>query len=266
MHYSSLYDHVLSELEFGRTENGISLLVGMLDMAEMQSGAARQASAQLQGHALHRMLLEDPLLADAQKRPSNPVHRLNMLGQNNVADEVSSTGRRLFAATRAMAFTRALRHRREHAERKLFRAWRSGQKIWLIVDPGCEIMASMAALDTSNIVISDEISLRQLSASTEMPDAHFDLILAPHLPDLLTTRALRQWTARICRHLSATGEFAMSALLPRHPGAGWRRACFHWEPKCHAEQDLAHMAATGLNTHSYQDETGCIAWVEMRRA
>jgi hypothetical protein len=266
MHYNRLYDHVLSELEFGRTENGINMLVGMLDVAELGNGAARQASAQLQQHPLYQMLIEDPLLADAELWPSNPVRRVNMLQQSGFDDGVSTTGRRLFAATSDIAFTRALRLRREHAERKLLRAWRMGQKIWLIADPGCGMMAALGTVDTGNITVSSEAAIRELPMQQSFERSTFDLVLAPHLPDLLAARAMRQLTGWLSNHLNKSGEFATSALLPGHPGAGWRRACFNWEPNCHDDGELARMSARGFSTQCYRDETGCVAWVEMRRA
>jgi hypothetical protein len=97
-------------------------------------------------------------------------------------------------------------------------------------------------------------------------NSKFDLILAPHLPDKLAVRAMQQASIWLCSHLSKSGEFATSALLPGHPGTGWRRTCFSWEPKCHDAEALARIVAPGLTTHSYRDETGCIAWLEMRRA
>jgi hypothetical protein len=264
MHFTHLYDHVLSELEFGRTETGINLLVGMLDAAEMQNAANCSARNALHDHPLHAMLLEDPMFADALQRPSNPVHRVNMLNQPGVDDRLSSTGRRIFAATSEIAFTRALRHRREHAQRKLCKAWRAGEKIWLIADPRYDLLSSLDGFDVSNILVSSENEARESSAPDAVAGSKFDLILAPHLPDQLGGRAMQQASIWLCRHLSSTGEFATSALLPGHPGTGWRRACFSWEPKCHDDRALARMAAPGLTKHSYRDETGCIAWLEIR--
>ncbi len=266
MHFTHLYDHVLAELEFGRTETGINLLVGMLDAAEMQSVANGSARNELRDHPLQAMLLEDPMLADAFARPSNPVHRVNMLHENGFDNDVSSTGRRLFAATSEIAFARALRRRREHAERKLGRAWRAGQKIWLIADPQYDLASSLNGFDTSNIHVSSENEARKTSTPDAVAGSKFDLILAPHLPDQLTAPAMQQASAWLCSQLSDSGEFTTSVLLPGHPGTGWRRACFRWEPKCHDDGALARMTAPGLTTHSYCDETGCIAWLEMRRA
>jgi hypothetical protein len=266
MHFTHLYDHVLSELEFGRTETGINLLVGMLDAAEMQSGANCPARMALHDHPLYAMLLEDPMLADALERPSNPVRRVNMLNEQRFDNRVSSTGRRLFAATSAITFARALRQRREHAERKLTKAWRAGQKIWLIADPQYDLLSSLDGFDTSNIHVTSGSEARETSTADDVAGSQFDLILAPHLPDQLAVRAMQQASAWLCSHLSEGGEFATSALLPGHPGTGWRRACFSWEPKCHDDAALARIAAPGLTTHSYRDETGCIAWLEMRRS
>jgi hypothetical protein len=265
MHFTKLYDHVLSELEFGRTETGINLLVGMLDAAEMQSAADGSARNELRDHPLNAMLSEDPILADAVEWPGYPVRRVNMLNEHGFDNNISSTGRRLFAATSATAFARALRQRRIHAEHKLGRAWRAGQKIWLIADPQYDLMSSLNGFDTSNIHVSSEHEVHQTSWRNAVTVSSFDLILAPHLPDQLTAPAMKKTSALLGRHLSESGEFVTSALLLGHPGTGWRRACFCWEPKCHDDAALACMSARGLTTSSYYDETGCIAWLEMRR-
>lgn len=261
MHFTHLYDHVLSELEFGRTETAINLLVGMLDAAEMRTTSRFTASSELRDHSLHAMLLEDPISADALERSANAIHRVNMFNEHSFADITSSTGRRLFAATSATAFARALRHRREHAERKLKQAWRAGEKIWLVADPHYDLLRTLNGFDTSNILVSSENGV--LDADT---GSKFDAILAPHLPDQLAMAALQKASVRLCSHLSDCGAFVTSALLPGHPGTGWRRACFRWEPKCHDDTALAQIANPGFVSHTYRDETGCIAWLEVRRS
>jgi hypothetical protein len=265
MQFTNLYDHILSELEFGRTEPGINLLVGMLDAAELHRSAKGNARNALAEHPLHAMLLEDPMLADAAQTPGNPVRRVNMLNTHGFDNTISSTGRRLFAATSDIAFTRALRQRHEHAERKLVGAWRKGQKIWLIIDPQFDLTSSLSGFDTSNIKISSHADIRENAVIDAVSGEQFDLILAPHLPDQLSVRAMLQFIGALGNRISAAGEFATSALLTGHPGTGWRRACFSWEPRCHTEAALARMTANGLTNQSYRDETGCVAWVEMRR-
>jgi hypothetical protein len=266
MYYSRLYDHVLSELEFGRTEMGINLLIGMLDVAELQTHRRGQALDELRDHPLHAMLLEDPLCADSRALPEDAVRRVNMLNQPGVCDAVSSTGRRLFAATSETTFARALRQRRREAERKLHRAWRMGQNIWLITDPNCDLIGSLGGVDTSNIQVCSEKALRSLPEQGDCSEPTFDLILAPNLPDLLSNLGLRDAVARLSQQLSAQGVLATSVLMPGHPGTGWRRACFNWEPNCHDGDGLAGLTEAGFTTHSYRDETDCIAWMEIRRA
>jgi hypothetical protein len=265
MQFNHLYDHVLSELEFGRTENGINLLVGMLDAAEMAGSENGAAHSALQAHPLHAMLMEDPLCADAQRRPDNSIHRVNMLNSRSFDVQVSSTGHRLFAATSKIAFARALCSRREHAERKLNSAWRIGQKIWLITDPQQGLLSSLHGAETSNIIVSTEYEFERAIKEGNITDAQFDLILAPHLPDRFSASAMRKIIILLKGQLSQSGQLAMSALQPSHPGTGWRRACFGWEPMCHDGEALAGMAAPGFVGNTYRDETGCIAWVEMRR-
>lgn len=261
MQFTRLYDHVLSELEFGRTEIGINLLVGMLDGAELRISGTEQARDELREHPLNVMLLEDPL-----NQPSDLIHRVNMLNQQGCGAAVSSTGRRLFAVTSEITFARALRQRAKEAERKLKRALRLGQKIWLIVDPQSPLTASLGSVDPANIRVSSEYEIRLISADHCLAQDGFDLILAPNLPDFLSGRGVRQLTSWLGAQLSEHGVLVTSAVMPGHPGTGWRRACFNWEPNCHDDAAIAKRSAPGFTTHSHRDETGCIAWVETRRA
>jgi hypothetical protein len=265
MQFNHLYDHVLSELEFGRTETGINLLVGMLDAAEMASNTAHSAQDALETHPLHAMLMEDPLCADAKLRPGNSTRRVKMLNTCNFDGQVSSTGHRLFAATSKIAFARALCSRRAHAERKLSSAWRSGQRIWLIADPQLDLLSSLHGVDTNNITVSNEYDFERAVRAIGIAGTEFDLILAPHLPDRFSAPAMRQIIALLESRLSQTGELVISALVPGHPGTGWRRTCFSWEPTCHDDEALAAITAPGFVSNTYRDETGCIAWAEMRR-
>lgn len=265
MQFHQMYDHVLAELEFGRIEAGINLLVGILDAAESAESETSHAHAALQAHPLNAMLLEDPLCADAQLRPDNAAHRVNMLRSGSFGIQVSSTGHRLFAASRNIAFARALSSRHEHAKQKLCRAWQQGLNIWLIADAQHNLLESLRNMDTSNICISSENDLIGAAGKDDISEQKFDLIFAPHLPDKLSAPRLKDIIQKLKIQLTQSGVLAMSSLLPGHPGTGWRRACFGWDPACHDDEELAAMATSGFISNRYHDDTGCVAWVELRK-
>ncbi len=114
---TKFYDSVFSEIEFGRVEQGINLLVGMLDAVAMQSGSLVQARADLDQHVLHQMLLEDPLYRHAIDHPNDPEGLTDILVNQGGERQLSSTGKKLFAVTSTLPIARALIQRRERGER-----------------------------------------------------------------------------------------------------------------------------------------------------
>lgn len=266
MLYTRFYDQVLTEIAAGNVSDGINLLVGMLDTVDIGPGSLAQAKRELDGHSLSRMLLEDPSVTDAAARPGDIAMRLGMIGYAAAGNDVSSTGRRLFAVTSELTFARALRQRRESFDRKFIRAWELGQKMCVLTSGEGKADGQISGADFSKatiIKIDDaEGSFRLVS---ENPPG-FDLILAPDLFDRTTEPALSNLVKSMAACLSENGSITVAALLPHHLGAGWRSACLNWNPHCHDEAALARLAeSAGLIARTYRDETDCIIWGELGR-
>jgi hypothetical protein len=264
MLYTRFYDHVLTEISAGKVNDGINLLVGMLDTVDIGPGSLAQAKRELSGHSLARMLLEDPSVADAEARPNDTAARIGMIGCVPAGGQISSTGRRLFEVTSELTFARALRQRRDSFEQRFTRAWQLGQKICVLISGGADAASQLSGADFSKATVIDADDAQRglrLAADNEQ---RFDLILAPDLFDRTVEPALAQILELMAASLSHNGGIIVAALLPHHLGAGWRSACLNWNPHCHDEAALARIAAkAGLTARTYRDETDCILWGEL---
>lgn len=264
MLYTRFYDQVLTEITAGKVNDGINLLVGMLDTVDIGPGSLAQAKRELSGHSLARMLLEDPSVADAKARPGDTAARIGMIGYAAAGGEISSTGRRLFEVTSELTFARALRQRRESFEQRFTRAWQLGQKICVLISGGEDAACQLTGADFSKATVVDAndaaLGLRVAADNAQQ----FDLILAPDLFDRSVEPALSQILKIAGESLNINGSIIVAALLPHHLGSGWRSACLNWNPHCHDEAALARIAAkAGLRSRTYRDETDCIVWGEL---
>jgi hypothetical protein len=266
MIYTRFYDSVLTQIEVGKVQDGINLLVGMLDTVDLQAGSLARAERELRNHSLCQMLLEDPMIAHAEAQPDNPADRLKMIFQSSVDGEVSSTGRRLFAVTRELTFACGLRERHDSFRLKLRRAWQTGQPICLIDDSDA-LLEGMDGQDGANITVVGLADVRHFFAAAAKDGTRFDLILAPNLLDRHGAPALQTRFALMQSCLSEQGSIVLAGLIPQHLGAGWRSACLNWNPQCHNESDLERLASgAGMAARTYRDETDCILWAELRNA
>ncbi len=256
--YARFYDQVLGEIERGNTDQGLNLLVGMLDGIHMQGCQLAPARAALAGHMLHQLLLEAPLY-----RPGG-----HGFGASDTPDmpPMSPTGSNLTKASNRLAIMRALRDRRHFADQWIARAWRDGLKICLVGDDGAIGDGVLHGRDQANVTKIDN-QLARLPQHTAEPGAAFDLFCAPGLADTADAAALRQRLTALRRALAPTGTAILSALLPHHMGAGWARACLDWHPHVHAEPALLRLAAdAGFSAQFCNDESNCLVWCVLRPA
>jgi hypothetical protein len=235
--YIRFYDQVLSEISSGKVEQGINILVGMLDAIALQEGALEQARRALQSHLLHRMLLEDPICAFAAERPGDSRGLAAIIADKGCAPQISSTGLRLFAATSSQPIARAILSRQVGMDRLLARVGMAG------------------------------IAVRSERPQGFKARGLLDIICASDAADRLKGPALGAELASLRTSLSGQGRIILSAALPDHLGAGWRSICLNWNPQTHDEQSLTQAAAmAGLTAHTYRDEADCFVWAELRPA
>lgn len=264
MTFSRFFDSVLSEIEFGRVDQGISLLVGLFDALDMQGCPLADAHEELAHHMLHQMLLEEPIYAQAARKPGNYAGLVDTACKAIKDQRIGSTGRRLFEATSNIPIIRALRHRQETAHLKLQRAWKDGQRICLFVKGASTGRMALSGRDQSNVTIID-IGSDDRANLAVTACAPFDLILLADIADSLDTAALFSLIAQMRNVVSSEGTIHLSALRPAHLGSGWRRVCLNWAPTMHDALSLQRAAsAAGFLAQIYSDQSDCILWAELR--
>lgn len=283
MVHARFFDQVLHELSAGNMQDGINLLVGMLDTVDQRPEHFGAACDELQGHPLAVMLREDPLFAASPASPGNDAAMLRLIATGELAADVSPTGKRLFAATSRLKLSRALRGRRLTGGERLSRAWQQGRRICALGGGILDAAQQLAGRDIGNItVVEDDRCLAarlrsdfgesfalietgpvQFLRSRSAP-RQFDVICSVELADTCAPHALAALVPAMRRRLAPGGTISLAALATLHAGRGWRRAYLDWEPACHEEEGLAATAAAaGLGARVFHDETSCIVWCEM---
>jgi hypothetical protein len=256
---AQFFDSVLAEIELGRVEQGIHQLVGMLDAQCMTGGALFETRVRLSDHVLHHLLRQDPLYAHADQHPNDTAGLSAILGETHDRAGISATGRRLIAVTRKLPVAVALQHRRMRFDRLIARAWQDGARIGIIGAQSSDIPLSLAGRDTSNIHVVNTLDDPGLEGGVA-----FDLLCAPNLADAFETQALFDHLNRFQKGLAPHGRIILTALLPHHPGSGWRQACLRWRACTHDETTLrASAQKAGFSAHIYRDESDCAFWAEL---
>jgi hypothetical protein len=264
MTYARFFDSVLREIEFGKIDQGISLIVGLFDALHMQGRSLTHARQELVRHVLHQMLLEEPIYAQAAGNPSNASRLTHTVFSARADEQISSTGRRLFEATNKLPLIRALRQRRAVVQQKFERAWQSGLRICLLGTSLSSWQTALSGRDLSNVTLIDNQEEKWPNLET-IAGAPFDLICLPDIADAQDGPALLSLLAQLKPIVSPAGTVVLSALCPGHLGSGWREACLNWKPNMHGQEALLHAASdTGFSALIYGDQSDCIIWAELR--
>ncbi len=264
MTFTRFYDSVLSEIEYGKVDQGINLLAGLLDAVHLQGCSIANARDGLACHLLHRMLLEDPIYAQAAHMPGDYIGLVDALSIPSAEQHLSPTGRRLFEATANLPIIRALQQRHAKVHQMLERAWKDGQQICLVGKGANFGNAALPGRDLSNVTIID---IEAIDPPNLMDAAgmQFDLICLPNIADALDGDALFSLLAKLQHLVSPAGIMILSALRRDHLGSGWRQVCLNWMANTHDAQAL-QSAAFGacFSAQTYADQSDCIIWAELR--
>jgi hypothetical protein len=264
MAFNHFFDSVLREIEFGRIDQGLSLLVGMLDAVLMQGASLTGAREALVRHVLHQMMLEEPIYAHAGRKSGDYAGLVSMASRSPADERISPTGRRLFEATRNLPFIRALRQRQTTGHKRLERAWKDGLRICLLGNGGSSGYTALSNRDESNVANID-IKAEDWPNLAATAGMQFDLIGLPDVADTLVAGELFSLVEQLRPLVSPAGSAILSVLRPGHLGSGWREACLNWRPNMHGEESLQRAAsAAGFSAHIYSDESDCIIWAELR--
>jgi hypothetical protein len=286
MTYTAFYNQVLAEILSGAFHDGIALLVGMLDTVSQDPKALSVARAQLGQHELFKLLKEDPLSL-CLSQPQMAGHYIaDLMCDHNLPDHTTSTGRRLFEATSATCFARAVRARRADTAERLIRAWRSGQRIAVLGHGQLRALERLIGQDLSNVTLfaktptdSTELSERfgssisiQLCEDVNFQIGEqanlscFDLICATDVLDDLDSVGAAMLMVAAQRALSDTGKLIFASFARGHLGSAWRSICLGWQLECYDEAELeAKAMSTGLSVETFRDATDSVVWGEFSK-
>jgi hypothetical protein len=286
MTYATFYNQILTELLVGRFQDGISQLVGMLDGVSQDASSVALASTTLRNHDLWNVLKQDPLCATSEAQADQGALLCDLICNQAVSGEISSTGQRLFGVTSGLTLARALRERRQSTQDRLQRAWQSGQRICVIGNGQFRALEALAGYDLSNITLiaptletGSHLSQKFSGAvvlleeqSVPFPtniaadSPKFDLICAADLPDQSDIDFLRALVVASQSYLSETGKIVFASFLPHHLGTGWRTVCLKWALNCFDERDLVTLGQkVGLHAKIYRDASNSVVWSEFSK-
>jgi hypothetical protein len=286
MTYSLFYNQVLSELMSGTFQDGVNLLVGMLDNVSHDSATKRSAAAALREHDLDAFLSEHPFYKAQDNTKGRTASLANLFCGDDLDTNVSTTGRRLFEATNQLTFARAVRDRRKCTTKSLTRAWQSGQKICVMGEGQWRALDALAGQDVSNVTLieqdSDTLSAvrAKFGVSLKLFDGEIvewadetshnansvDLICASDFPDHTAQAELASVVILLQGCLSEHGKIQFAGFAPGHLGSGWREIGLRWDMHCYDEgqwQALGDQA--GLHVRACRDVSNSVVWGEFTK-
>ena len=286
MYNTLFFDSVLGQLEAGNFNGGLHFLAGAL-LPESSSCAAKPV---LRDHLLHRVLLEDPYTARAFGKPrgyAGDAVLIEMIYDQQPPEDTSPRGRDIFVVTTSFSVARAVRERRAFAAEMLEREWHAGKRICALACGHLREADGLVGNDLSNItaVDQDDLSLERvrnlhqgrikLEAANVLQflrraarsGARFDHIYTLSLTDYLDDRAMRLLHGLMAKCLRPGGTILVANFVRGHNASGWMDAVMDWHLVYRSEVELRRFAQEiGMQSRSWLDSTGSIAWCEMTAA
>jgi extracellular factor (EF) 3-hydroxypalmitic acid methyl ester biosynthesis protein len=290
MHNERFFDQTLSLIEQGQITLALPMLAGTLFAAQADAITWPHTRQTLLRHPLHNVLMEDPYLAHCFAKPRGypgDAALIDILYDRNLPESTSKRAADLFHVTTAFPAAQAVRLRREYAETLVTNAWQAGQRILVLACGHFREGDSLIGQDVSNIVAVDQDGLsldvvrRNHGDTITAVEANvfnylrgaashgekFDLIYTLGLTDYLDERAMRFLHKLMKACLVPGGTILLANFLPYHIGTGWMDAVMDWQLIYRDEAELASYAREiGLDSKTWTDPTGCIAWCEMKEA
>ncbi len=289
MHNARFFDLTLLAIESGQLQMAYPMLVGKLfaDYADPDNWSASRRA--LHGHALHRVLMEDPYTARAATKPrgyAGDAELIDLVYDQQVPHGASSRATEMFNHSIAFPVSEAVRQRRHYAEGRLSTAWREGKRICALACGHLREADSLIGHDVSNIIAVDQdpLSLDVVRANhgqtirTEQANVmhflrnaakrgiKFDLIYTLGLTDYFDARAMSLLHRLMKACLAPDGEIMLANFLPGHLAIGWMDAVMDWQLIYRDEADLMrHAAEINMVARTFRDPTNSIAFCEMTR-
>lgn len=287
MHNQRFFDQTLAMIERGDVRSAIPMLTGKLFNAFADPARWAETRASLHRHALHPILMQDPLAAHSARRPrgyQGDAGLIDLIYDMEPPAGISEFSRKFFEVTVQFQAPEAVRQRRLAAEPLVLQAHRSGDRVLVLAcghfregDPLIgEDLRRFTLVDQDPVSLNrvrlqhgDAINLIEANVfgylrQAAKQGAGFDLIYTLGLTDYLDTRAMQLLHRLIKRCLSPGGRFVLANFAPDHLSIGWMDAVMDWQLIYRDEAELARYAhEIDLTPKTWRDPTDAVVWCEM---
>lgn len=278
-----IFDAIQTQIECGHAERGLHILVGTM-LSEQAGTAARQA---LSKHPLRSLLMEDPYIWRAVAKPrgyAGDAMLIDLIYDQQVPENSSAIGRKIFNVTTAFPVSDAVRYRRSIMEDKLANAFLKGSRIcslacghfregdqligedlraMTLVDQDAQSLAHIEGKHGANVNLVEANVLHFLRSAAARHEK-FDLIYTLGLTDYLDDRAMRLLHKLMKACLAPGGQIFLANFVPDHLARGWMHAVMDWHLIYRTEEDLrAFACGINLEPQTWLDPTHSIAFCEM---
>ena len=287
MHNERFFDQTLDMIKPGTVQTAVPLLIGYLHNAFADPARWADTRASLHRHALHPVLLQDPLAAHSASRPRGypgDVGLIDLLYDMQPPAGASDLAREFFEVTVQFQAPEAVRQRRIVAERLVAEANQAGQRVLVLACGHFREGDQLTGFDLTNFTLVDQdaLSLDRVrarhGAAIQLVEANvfrhlreaakqgqtFDLIYTLGLTDYLDTRAMQLLHQLMKSCLAPNGRIVLANFVPNHISTGWMDAVMDWQLICRDERELAGYAhEIGLVPKTWRDPTDSVVWCEM---
>ncbi len=287
MHDERFFDQTLDMIKPGTVQTVVPLLIGYLHNATADPARWAETRANLHRHALHPVLMQDPLAAHSASRPRGypgDAGLIDLLYDMQPPVGVSDMAREFFGVTVQFQAPEAVRQRRIVAERLVAEANEAGQRVLVLAcghfregDPltGSDLRnftlvdQDPLSLDRVRARHGDAIQLIEANVFRYLRDAAkqeqtYDMIYTLGLTDYLDTRAMQLLHQLMKSCLVPNGRILLANFVPHHISVGWMEAVMDWHLIYRDEAELEGYAREiGLTAKTWRDPTDSVVWCEM---
>ena len=289
MHNERFFDQTLSMIKRGEIQAAVPMLTGKLFNAFADPVRWVETRASLHRHALHDVLLQDPLAAHSASRPrgyQGDAGLIDLIYDMEPPAGASDFSRKFFEVTVQFQAPEAVRQRRITAERLARQAQRAGQRVLVLACGHFREGDPLTGSDLGNFTLVDQDAQsldrvrKQHGTAINLVKSNvfhylrrvvqqrqtFDLIYTLGLTDYLDTRAMQLLHRLMKSCLAPHGRAVLANFAPHHLSIGWMEAVMDWQLIYRDEAELAGYAReVGLTAHTWRDSTYAVVWCEMAR-
>ena len=287
MHNQRFFDQTLDLINNGAVHIAVPLLIGQLHHAYADPVRWAETRDALHQHALHPVLMQDPLAAHSASKPrgyAGDAGLIDLIYDMQPPEGVSDLARQFFASTVMYQAPEAVRQRRIEAERLVAEASKAGESVLVLACGHFREGDTLNGPELGNftLVDQDELSVSRVRkchgdhlnvveanvfkylSEAARESRTFDLIYTLGLTDYLDTRAMQLLHRLMKGCLAPGGRIVLANFVPHHLSIGWMEAVMDWQLIYRDEAELEGYAREiGLTPKTWRDPTDSVVWCEM---